>query len=93
VKKEAWGGQSVAPEIWEHHPVRDVQMNGRRLQMSKHLPPVPPASRSDKGPGDNTPLDPNSSDAQSRESMNFDKQGQQGNSKVNTTNQGYQQDR
>ena len=61
--------------------------------MSKHLPPVPPANRSNKGPGDHSPLNPNGGQGQSREGMNFDKQDRQGDIKVNTVNQGYQQDR
>lgn len=59
--------------------------------MTSKTPPVPPANRSDKGPGgrkhgsvgkavDMKPGDP-------------DKQGQQANTKINTTNQGLQQDR
>lgn len=58
--------------------------------MSKQ-PPVPPANRSPKGPGDaasakdekgkGTPPD------------NFAEQGRQGDIKQNTTHQGYQQDR
>ena len=60
--------------------------------MTAKAPPVPPENQSHQGTGDadslrarsesagNTPPDP-------------DKQGQQGNSKENTTHQGYQQDR
>jgi hypothetical protein len=64
--------------------------------MSKNdLPPVPPAGRSNKGPGaadPNAPSDVAGDVADSRH-RNIDKQGRQGNIKVNTTNQGYQQDR
>jgi hypothetical protein len=64
--------------------------------MSKNdLPPVPPEGRSNKGPG---PADPNApsdlaGDASDSRHRNIDKQGRQGNIKINTTNQGYQQDR
>lgn len=64
--------------------------------MSKnHIPPVPPAGRSNKGPGataDAAPSDLASDAAESR-NRNIDKQGRQGNIAVNTHNQGYQQDR
>jgi hypothetical protein len=65
--------------------------------MSKNdLPPVPPAGRSNKGPkapdGEAAPSDLATSAADSRH-RNIDQQGRQGNIKVNTTNQGYQQDR
>jgi hypothetical protein len=59
--------------------------------MSK-MPPVPPANRSPKGPGDkhkverDTPKDDERPD-------NPDQQGEQGNIRQNTTNQGYQQGR
>jgi len=57
----------------------------------KDLPPVPPAGRSNKGrgeadPGADSDLSDNAGEARQR---NID---QQGNLKVNTTNQGYQQD-
>ena len=65
--------------------------------MSKNdLPPVPPAERSNKGPNASdegaAPSDLATNAADSRH-RNVDKQGRQGNTKVNTTNQGYQQDR
>jgi len=63
--------------------------------MSKSdLPPVPPAGRSTKGPGagGDSPSDL-SGDVADERHRNTDKQGRQGNIKVNTTNQGYQQDR
>ena len=66
------------------------------FEMSKKdMPPVPPAGRSNKVPDDGDtgrPLErgDNASDAHRR---NLNKQGRQGNIKVNTTNQGYQQDR
>lgn len=61
--------------------------------MNSKLPPIPEENRSHKGAGapatansvKGSPVDPGQ--------KNFDKQGQQGNSKINTTNQGYQQDR
>jgi hypothetical protein len=71
-------------------------MRAEEFEMSqKDMPPVPPAGRSNKGPDDGGTDRPseqgdNASDARRR---NLDKQGRQGNVKVNTTNQGYQQDR
>ncbi|HYZ33854.1 MAG TPA: hypothetical protein VE684_16415 [Crenalkalicoccus sp.] len=66
--------------------------------MSKaHLPPVPPANRSPKGPG---PQDqPGGSGDLAAEAnkagrdRNLGEQGRQGNIAQNTRNQGYQQDR
>jgi hypothetical protein len=61
----------------------------------KDLPPVPPAGRTDKGPGAAEP-EHNSdlkSDAAEPRHRNIDKQGRQGNIAANTRNQGYQQDR
>ena len=56
---------------------------------------MPPATRSNKGPGEAADahalnMGDNASESRRR---NLEKQGRQGNIKVNTTNQGYQQDR
>ena len=60
--------------------------------MSSKMPPVPPANRSRKGPGDaNAP--PKDSTPDKQASQNLDQQGRHGNIKQNTTHQGYQQDR
>jgi hypothetical protein len=66
--------------------------------MSKaHMPPVPPANRSDKGPGGDGRADPAA--AENREARgggkdgNTAEQGRAGNTKQNTTHQGLQQDR
>lgn len=61
--------------------------------MSKHLPPIPPENVSPKGPGGDETLDPQNEPAIDKRLRNHDKQGRQGNSKINTTHQGYQQDR
>lgn len=62
--------------------------------MSKHLPPIPPQNRSPKGTGGTDHLDATqTNDAASHGDQNLDQQGQQGDSKQNTTNQGLQQDR
>ncbi|WP_374302363.1 hypothetical protein [Paracoccus sp. (in: a-proteobacteria)] len=62
--------------------------------MSQRLPPVPPANRSNKGPGEPAeraaPSDTGAPDPHQR---NLAEQGRQGNIKQNTTNQGHQQDR
>lgn len=61
--------------------------------MTAKAPPVPPANQSRKGPG-STPEAPLATGPKgSGQTQNPDKVGQAGNSKVNTTNQGYQQDR
>ena len=63
--------------------------------MSKaDVPPVPPAAKSDKGPGD-TPKGKPKSDAaaQGSKDRNLAEQGRQGNVKQNTTHKGFQQDR
>ena len=59
------------------------------------LPPVPPAGRSNKGPGaGNRGAESDlAGDAAESRQRNIDKPGRQGNIKVNTTNQGHQQDR
>lgn len=59
--------------------------------MNSKLPPVPAANRSDKGSGQ-APQE-NAGSVGQKPADNPDKVGQQGNSKVNTTHQGHQQDR
>jgi hypothetical protein len=59
--------------------------------MSK-VPPVPPASRSPKGPGSDPGIGRADAKPDDRH-RNLAEQGRQGNIKQNTTNQGYQQDR
>jgi hypothetical protein len=64
--------------------------------MSKHLPPVPPASVSPKGTGGDqhlTEAEVNNGPKGQNRVVNLNQQGQQENTKQNTTNQGYQQDR
>jgi hypothetical protein len=57
-----------------------------------HLPPIPRASRSNKGPADNgATRDPDLQHADN--GVNPDKRGQQANTNINTHHQGYQQDR
>jgi hypothetical protein len=59
------------------------------------MPPVPPASRSNKGPG-GSPKNPAATDATADKEptpRNLAEQDRQGNIQQNTTNQGYQQDR
>jgi hypothetical protein len=60
--------------------------------MSNRPPPVPPANRSDKGPGD-APEVPKDTAPGRQTPGNPDQQGQQANTKQNTTHQGLQQDR
>lgn len=62
--------------------------------MSSQMPPVPPAGRSDKGPG-GAPDPAGGGDAATIKPIadNLAEQDRQGNIKQNTTNRGYQQDR
>ena len=60
--------------------------------MTTKRPPVPPANRSDKGTGETGKPSPEKTE-RSMSATDPDKQGQQGNTKVNTTHQGLQQDR
>lgn len=60
--------------------------------MSSKLPPFPEDNRSHKGTGD-TGSTKNGEHQHFASEKDPDKLGQQGNSKVNTTHQGYQQDR
>ena len=61
--------------------------------MTSKLPPVPEENRSHKGPGEPASANPSDGRGVDPSDKNFDTQGRQGNIKVNTTNQGYQQDR
>ena len=56
------------------------------------MPPVPPASRSRKGPGD-PKQPPQDTSKKKGPPENLDEQGRQGNINQNTHHQGYQQDR
>lgn len=58
--------------------------------MSAQPPPVPPANRSDKGPGSASEAP---KDTSKGVPANPDKTGQQSNTKINTTHSGHQQDR
>jgi len=61
----------------------------------KSVFPIPPAGRSNKGPGPADADRPSDAADERSEShrRNVEKQGRQGNINVNTTNPGYQQDR
>jgi hypothetical protein len=61
--------------------------------MSSKMPPVPPGNRSPKGPADDHAPVQAQGGPDNPQKANPDKIGQAGNSKVNTTHQGYQQDR
>jgi hypothetical protein len=64
-------------------------------KMANQPPPVPPAGRSDKGPGGSAHEGNPVADVSGvgRAPANLREQDRQGNTKQNTTNQGYQQDR
>jgi hypothetical protein len=59
--------------------------------MTNHLPPIPPANQSNKGPKDET--DPTQSAAKRPEPQNNAEQGETANIKQNTTNKGFFQGR
>jgi len=61
--------------------------------VSSKPPPVPPANRSDKGPGADPVLDHQAKTDDRSPPSNLKEQDRQGNIKQNTTHQGYQQDR
>lgn len=61
--------------------------------MSSRMPPVPPGSRSPKGTGEDGAQGAGAPNPGNPQKANPDKVGQAGNSKVNTTHQGHQQDR
>lgn len=64
--------------------------------MSSKMPPVPPAERSTKGPGSDPKgigRDATPHGKAAQVPKNLEEQGRTGNSHINTTNQGYQQDR
>lgn len=65
------------------------------MSSSKQMPPVPPAGRSNKGPG-GSPKDVPRTDAKAEKEStpsNLAEQDRQGNIQQNTTHSGYQQDR
>lgn len=61
--------------------------------MTSKMPKVPPDNQSRKGTGDGKQMSPDQAPRGQQRAENPDQQGQQGNIKQNTTNQGYQQDR
>ncbi|MER8953727.1 hypothetical protein NKH98_13515 [Mesorhizobium sp. M0833] len=61
--------------------------------MSTKPPPVPPENLSPKGAGDKKPIAADQAPHGQSTVPDPDKQGQQGNTKVNTTHQGNVQDR
>ncbi|MEY9360188.1 hypothetical protein ABH994_002909 [Bradyrhizobium yuanmingense] len=67
-------------------------LTGDKIMASK-MPPVPPDNQSRKGTGDRKQTSADQMPHGQERVQNPDQQGQQGNIKQNTTNQGYQQDR
>ena len=61
--------------------------------MTSKMPPIPPGNQSDKGPVSAAHPDDHAVNVGNPQKANPDKIGQAGNSKVNTTHQGLQQDR
>lgn len=60
--------------------------------MTKKTPPIPEANRSDYGPGGDQQLDAKEANSELNREPST-RTGRQANIKVNTTNQGHQQDR
>lgn len=61
--------------------------------MSAKMPPVPPENRNPNVPAEARPSKAETGSSGPDKVADPDKQGQQGNSRINTTHQGYQQDR
>ena len=61
--------------------------------MSSKMPPIPPDNRNLKGPPEGRQSRREAGLPDPDKPTDPEKQGQQGNSRVNTTHQGYQQDR
>ena len=61
--------------------------------MSSKMPPVPSKNQSAKGPGEKRPEKSHEGKPGGRGAPDPDRQGHRGNTKVNTTHQGNQQDR
>ena len=57
--------------------------------MPKHLPPVPPANQSPKGPGEHRRSETGSPAEEHREPAHVAEQGETANIKQNTTNKGF----
>jgi hypothetical protein len=56
---------------------------------SSHLPPVPPANRSQKGPGNDPEVSNDTSAKQPERHHNVGEEGETANIKQNTTNKGF----
>jgi hypothetical protein len=80
---ERWPLKKVGPWV--------ISKNGRFFPMTNHMPPIPPANQSNKGPKDGT--DPSQSAGKKPEPQNIAEQGETANIKQNTTNKGFFQGR
>ena len=67
-------------------------MHQEKRAMTTKLPPVPAENLSPKGPNDAGHASPDDPKLDERK-RDVSKQGRQGNTKINTTHQGHQQDR
>ncbi|ESX13668.1 hypothetical protein X752_14405 [Mesorhizobium sp. LNJC398B00] len=63
------------------------------MQMSSKMPPVPPENQSQKGRGEGRQISHDDAQHGTHGAPDPERQGQQANTKVNTTHQGRQQDR
>ena len=87
----ACGRNRPLPRLFSHHITTSEGMT----DMANQPPPVPPAGRSDKGPGGSAHEGNPVADVSGvgRAPANLREQDRQGNTKQNTTHQGHQQDR
>jgi hypothetical protein len=87
----SFGRNRSLPRLFSH----GVTTNEGMTKMANQPPPVPPAGRSDKGPGGSAHEGNPVADVSGvgRAPANLREQDRQGNTKQNTTHQGYQQDR
>jgi hypothetical protein len=76
---------------WKVESLYEFQKRWKAPPMTNHMPPVPPANRSNKGPKDET--DPGQTAATKAEPQNIAEQGETANIKQNTTNKGFFQGR
>jgi hypothetical protein len=85
----AWAGRFVGGVI----PAAIGNPSKATEPVMTKAPPVPPENQSHKGTGDPKSGNPHQVHGGPGRTINPDQQGQQANTKQNTTHQGYQQDR
>jgi hypothetical protein len=82
--------RNEAPRIVVMFPRHDPENSFLgAIPMTKHMPPVPPANRSNKGTGDSDTEPPQDESSKHHQRKNLAEQGETANIKQNTTNKGY----